>query len=72
MPRGYFSVLHHLQEFLSLEGRNPFYPAKKAEPGIFRVPEVFFIPGVPPGVQNMWQPGCQALFLWQALFYEHM
>ena len=36
---------HHPQEFLNLEGRNPFYPAKKAEPGIFRIPDVFFTPG---------------------------
>merc|ERR1712181_45923 len=28
----------------NLEGRNPFYPAKKAEPGIFRIPDVFFTP----------------------------
>ena len=35
---------HHPQEFLNLEGRNPFYPAKKAEPGIFRIPDVFFTP----------------------------
>ena len=44
-PRLFPGSSCHLQEFLSLEGRNPFYPAKKAEPGIFRVPEVFFIPG---------------------------
>ena len=35
---------HHPQEFLNLEGRNPFYPAKKAEPGIFRIPDAFFTP----------------------------
>ena len=44
-PRLFPGSSCHLQEFLSLEGRNPFYPAKKAEPGIFRVPEVFSIPG---------------------------
>ena len=46
-PRLFPGSSCHLQEFLSLEGRNPFYPVKKAEPGIFRVPEVFSIPAPP-------------------------
>ena len=45
-PRLFPCSSHHPQEFLYLEGRNPFYPAKKAEPGIFRVPDVFFTPGI--------------------------
>ena len=45
------------QWFLNLEGRNPFYPAKKAEPGIFYVPDVFFYPwGGGGGVNPYGQP----------------
>ena len=44
-PRLFPCSSNHPQEFLCIEGRNPFYPAKKAEPGIFRVPDVFFTPG---------------------------
>ena len=48
-PRLFPCSSHHPQVFLSIEGRNPFYPAKKAEPRIFWILEVFFIPGgVPP------------------------
>ena len=43
-PRLFPCSSNHPQEFLCIEGRNPFYPAKKAEPGIFRVPDVFFTP----------------------------
>ena len=49
-PRLFPCSSHHPQEFLSLEWRNLFYPAKKAEPRIFWVPRVLFTPGR--GVQN--------------------
>ena len=40
-PRLFPCSSHHPQVFLSIEGRNPFYPAKKAEPRIFWILEVF-------------------------------
>ena len=54
-PRLFPCSSHHLEVFLSIEGRNPFYPAKKAEPRIFWILEVFFIPAGPPPPHRLFQ-----------------
>ena len=56
----FLCFFHHPQEFLSLEGRPPFYLFKKAAPRKFWILKVFSSPAALPSVKGWWNEAFQA------------
>ena len=67
----FLCFFHHPQEFLSLEGRPPFYLFKKAAPRKFWILKVFSSPAALPSVKGWWNEAFQTKLVF-SLFVKDM